>query len=75
VLLHAREASLLDQPRRSPALLVEGLAFTADGRPVELARTFVRGDRTRYYLERTVAVAPLPRAERRTEETRTGQPV
>ena len=79
VLLHAREAALLDQPRRSPALLVEGLAFTGDGRPVELARTYVRGDRTRYYLERTVVVAPLPRTERRTEarteETRTGQPV
>jgi GntR family transcriptional regulator len=73
VLLHAREARLLDQPRRTPALLVEGLAFTADGRPVELARTYVRGDRTRYYLERTV-VAPLPRAERRTEEARTRQP-
>jgi GntR family transcriptional regulator, N-acetylglucosamine utilization regulator len=75
VLLQAREARLLEQPRRSPALLVEGLAFTGDGRPVELARTYVRGDRTRYYLERTVTIASLPRAERRTEETRTSQPV
>jgi GntR family transcriptional regulator len=57
VLLHAREASLLDQPRRAPALLVEGLAFTADDTPIELSRTYVRGDRTRYYLERNVLVA------------------
>jgi GntR family transcriptional regulator len=57
VLLRAREARLLGEPRRSPALLVEGLAFTADGRPVEWARTYVRADRTRYYLERTVVVA------------------
>ncbi len=64
VLLRTREAGLLDQPPRSPALLVEGIAFTADGRPVELGRTFVRGDRTRYYLERTVVVAPRERAGR-----------
>ena len=64
VLLHAREARLLGEPRRSPALVVEGLAFTADGRPVELARTYVRGDRTRYYLERTVVVASGQRAGR-----------
>ena len=75
VLLRAREARLLDQPRRSPALVVEGIAFTADGRPVELARTYVRGDRTRYFLERTVRVASLPRNERRTEDTRNRQPV
>ena len=80
VLLRAREARLLDQPRRSLALLVEGLAFTGDGRPVELARTYVRGDRTRYYLERTVKVAsrptrihPAPPARR--EEEPAGRPV
>jgi GntR family transcriptional regulator len=54
VLLRAREARLLDQPRRAPALLIEGIAATADDRPVEFSRTFVRGDRTRYYLERAV---------------------
>jgi GntR family transcriptional regulator len=57
VLLRAREARLLGQPRRAPALLVEGLAFTADDNPIELSRTYVRGDRTRYYLERNVVVA------------------
>jgi GntR family transcriptional regulator len=56
VLLPAREAGLLGRPRRSPALLVEGIAYTADGRPVEFGRTYVRGDRTRYYVERDVVV-------------------
>ena len=54
VLLKAREARLLAQKPRSPALLVEGIASTSDGVPVELSRTFVRGDRTRYYIERVV---------------------
>jgi GntR family transcriptional regulator len=56
VLLRAREAKLLAQPRRAPALLVEGIALDADDTPIELSRTYVRGDRTRYYLERNVVV-------------------
>jgi len=54
VLLKAREARLLGQRARTPALLVEGVAFTRAGVPVELSRTYVRGDRTRYYVERVV---------------------
>jgi GntR family transcriptional regulator len=54
VLLRAREARLLDQRPGSPALLIEGVAFDADGVPVEFGRTFVRGDRSRYYVEREV---------------------
>ena len=38
VLLRGREAKLLDQPSGRPALLVEGIAFAADGVPVEFAR-------------------------------------
>jgi GntR family transcriptional regulator len=60
VLLRAREARLLGRPARSLALLVEGTAFTADGLPVEFGRTYVRGDRTRYYVERVV-VRSTPR--------------
>jgi GntR family transcriptional regulator len=52
--LAAREARLLGRPARSLALLVEGIAFTAEGTPVEFGRTYVRGDRTRYYVERVV---------------------
>jgi GntR family transcriptional regulator len=52
VLLPAREARLLGLEPRSLALLVEGIAFTRDDTPVEFGRTFVRGDRTRYYVER-----------------------
>jgi GntR family transcriptional regulator len=55
VLLRAREARLLEVPAGRPALLVEGVAFAADGTPVEFSRSHVRGDRTRYYVERVVA--------------------
>jgi hypothetical protein len=48
------EARLLDRPPGSPALLIEGIASTSEGMPIELGRTFVRGDRTRYYVERVV---------------------
>lgn len=52
--LPPREARLLGLEPGSLALLVEGIAFTADGVPVEFGRTYVRGDRTRYYVERVV---------------------
>jgi GntR family transcriptional regulator len=52
VLLPAREARLLGLEPRSLALLVEGIAYTRDDTPVEFGRTYVRGDRTRYYVER-----------------------
>ena len=52
VLLPAREAALLGSAPRSLALLVEGIAFTRGDIPVEFGRTYVRGDRTRYYVER-----------------------
>jgi len=54
VALPAREARLLGQPTGHPALLIEGIGFDQDGRPVEFSRSFVRGDRTRYYVERVV---------------------
>jgi GntR family transcriptional regulator len=54
VLLRAREARLLGQRPRTPALQIEGIAYGADGVPVEFARSYVRGDRTRYYIERVV---------------------
>ena len=52
VLLPAREARLLGSRARSLALLVEGIAYTRGDVPVEFGRTYVRGDRTRYYVER-----------------------
>ena len=67
VLLRAREARLLNQRPRSPALLVEGTAFTAAGLPVEFSRTYVRGDRTRYYVERVVVRAGARAADRQPE--------
>lgn len=64
VLLRAREARLLDQPPGRPALLVEGIAFDPDDTPIELARSYVRGDRTRYYVERVVVRAGLSDPDR-----------
>lgn len=58
VLLRSREAELLHVAPRTPALLMEGTAYTRAGVPVEFGRTYVRGDRTRYYVERSVAVNP-----------------
>ena len=57
VVLKRREAELLDLPARSLALQIDGVAFAGDGSAVEAARSFVRGDRTRYYLERDVVRA------------------
>jgi DNA-binding GntR family transcriptional regulator len=54
VLLPAREAKLLGVRPRSLGLLVEGTAFTHDNTPVEFGRTYVRGDRARYYVDRVV---------------------
>ena len=58
VLLKGREAGLLGVRARTPALLVEGTAYTDAGVPVEFGRTYVRGDRTRYYVERSVVMNP-----------------
>jgi GntR family transcriptional regulator len=67
VLLHTREAALLAQPVRAPALLIEGIAYAVTGEPVEFARSYVRGDRTRYYIERIVV-----RSSWQTDETGPG---
>jgi GntR family transcriptional regulator len=62
VRLPAREARLLGRAPRSLALLVEGIAFTFDGQPIEFGRTYVAGDRTRYYVERIVVRSGPSRA-------------
>jgi GntR family transcriptional regulator len=54
----AREARLLGVKPRSLALLVEGIAYASDGTPVEYGRTYVRGDQSRYYIERLVVATP-----------------
>jgi GntR family transcriptional regulator len=51
VLLPAREARLLDQSRRLPALLLAGVAFDRDDSPIEVSRTFVPGRRSRFLVE------------------------
>jgi GntR family transcriptional regulator len=49
----AREARLLGQSRRTPALLLEGTAFDEADRPVEFSRTYVPGDRSKFLIEST----------------------
>ncbi len=47
-----REAHLLGVPRRAPALLLRRLALDIAGRPVETTTSLLRGDRSRFLLER-----------------------
>jgi GntR family transcriptional regulator len=51
VLPSRREAALLEQSQRRPALLIELVAFAPDETPVEYCRCLVRGDRARFYVE------------------------
>ena len=71
ILLPAREARLLGVAPRSLGLLVEGTAFARDDSPVEFGRTYVRGDRTRYYVDRVVVRSGVSRA-RETEPALAG---
>jgi GntR family transcriptional regulator len=57
VLLRTREAALLGLKPRMPALFVQGITFSDQGVPVEYSRTFVRSDRTRYFVERIVRIS------------------
>ncbi|HUR16343.1 MAG TPA: GntR family transcriptional regulator [Candidatus Limnocylindrales bacterium] len=70
VLLRMREARLLGQKTRTPALLVEGLAYTSSNVPVEFSRTYVRGDRTRYYVQRVVVREGARPSDRPTQPAR-----
>ncbi|HKZ14273.1 MAG TPA: GntR family transcriptional regulator [Solirubrobacterales bacterium] len=51
ILPSKHEAELLEQNARRPALLIELVAFTGDGVPIEFCRGVVRGDRARYYVD------------------------
>jgi GntR family transcriptional regulator len=76
VVLRTREARLLNRNRRTPALLVEGTAYAQDGSPVEFARSYVAGDRTRYFVERGFARSSQPIARREPiSPARSHQPV
>jgi GntR family transcriptional regulator len=45
-----REAETLEVREGAPLMLVERIAYAADGRPVEFARDLFRGDRTRIVM-------------------------
>lgn len=50
VVAGVREAEALQVDEGSPLMLVERIAYAADGQPVEYARDLFRGDRTRVVL-------------------------
>ena len=47
----APDARALERAPRSPLMLVERIAYDADGTPVEFARDRHRGDRARFVIE------------------------
>ena len=53
ILLPSREARLLGQERGLPALLLEGTAFDQHGLPIEVSRTYVPGQRSKFLIEST----------------------
>jgi len=53
----SRVAELLRQDRHRLALLVESIAFDEHDVPIEYGRSYIRGDRSRYYVERVVVRA------------------
>lgn len=50
-MLSAREADILGQNRRQPAIEIHLVAFTHGNEPIEYCRTLVRGDRAKYHIE------------------------
>ena len=66
VLLHTREARLLGQPAAGAGPPDRGHRVHAPtASPVEFARSYVRGDRTRYYIERVVVRSSWQTDDRR----------
>jgi GntR family transcriptional regulator len=51
ILPTSREAELLGQSPRRPALLIELVAYAGDDSPIEYCRAIVRGDRARYRVD------------------------
>ncbi|UVI30952.1 GntR family transcriptional regulator [Paenibacillus spongiae] len=51
ILVEKRESKLLQVKAGSPALYLERIGSLADGTPVELSQSIVRGDRSRYFVE------------------------
>ncbi len=67
-----REAHHLDVPRHSPALLLRRIASDRAGVPVEASNSLLRGDRSRFLLERRVDDVWL--ADRSSGPASTGAP-
>jgi len=53
ILADEDQAALLQVSIGAPLLLVEGVVYSRDGKPVEFHQVIGRGDRYRYYLHVT----------------------
>jgi GntR family transcriptional regulator len=51
VIINDNEAQNLALEAGAPGLLLELVAYTDSGRPVEYTKAIVRGDRCKYYIE------------------------
>jgi GntR family transcriptional regulator len=51
VIMSDREAECLTVEKGAPGLLLELIAYSDDGTPVEYTKAVVRGDRCKYYIE------------------------
>lgn len=60
VLIGENEARLLEVRPRTPALRVELISFDQRGQPVEISRSVVRGDKSRYVFHIRRQVWPAP---------------
>lgn len=50
VLINEYEARMLEVREGAPALLLKRIAYTNSGKPIEICKGIVRGDRCRYYV-------------------------
>ena len=57
VMVTTRESSLLEVPRHAPALLIRRVSSDQSGTLVELSNLVLRGDRSRFLLERRIRQA------------------
>ncbi len=55
VVANAFESSHLDVPQGAPLMLIERVAYSADGTAVEFAKDVYRGDRSRFVMETALA--------------------
>ncbi len=74
VILTPQEALQLGVPRNTPALMIRRVTTDAQGRAVEHTQALLRGDRTRFLLERRINEPPPAGEERMIAEVALATP-